>query len=165
MPGKPKGTGEQCPCCHEKLKIPFKSWWDRSIEKDFKSFGGAVVGYFWLLKLYSFAIVAIIIIYGAYLQYLTNYYCQLEKNPESCAKLFGVWIVTNTDLKKLIEKQDDMETLARFYTLRGVLFLILLTVNTLSIYVVKWFKVRHPDKISVANFTLLFKNIKNDKLD
>jgi hypothetical protein len=80
MPGKPVQTGEECPCCHEKLKTPFKSWWDRSIEKDFKSFGGAVVGYFWLIKLYCFAIVAIITFYGAYLQYLTNYYCENELN-------------------------------------------------------------------------------------
>ncbi len=58
-----------------------------------------------------------------------------------------------------------METLARFFTLRGVLFLILLIINILSIYVVRWFKIRHPDKINVSNFALLFKNLKNDKLD
>lgn len=88
------------------MKTPFKSWWDRSIEKDFRSFGGAVVGYFWLIKLYSFAIVAIITLYGAYLQYLTNYYCENELNEslkrEACSRLFGVWIVTNSDLKTLI---------------------------------------------------------------
>jgi hypothetical protein len=80
MPGKPVESGRKCPCCGERLKMRFKSWWDRSIEKDFRGFGGAVVGYFWLIKLYSFAIVAIIVIYGVYLQYLTNYYCENEIN-------------------------------------------------------------------------------------
>ena len=42
------------------------------------------------------------------------------------------------------------------------MLLILLMVNVLSIYVIKWFKVRYPDKINIANFSLLFKNIKNE---
>jgi hypothetical protein len=117
MPGKPRPSGERCPCCEERLKDPFKSWWDRSIEKDFKGFGGAVVGYFWLIKLYALAIIAIIVIYGAYLQYLTNYYCQNAEQltkEQACARLFGVWIVTNKDLKMLIVQEADDSTLSRF---------------------------------------------------
>ena len=128
-----------------------------------------MVGYFWLIKLYSFTIVAIITLYAAYLQYLANYYCENELNEvlkrEACSRLFGVWIVTNSDLKKLIEDQNDEPTLSRFFTLRGVLFLLLLVVNALSLYVIKWFKIRHPDKLNVSNFSLLFKNLKNGKLD
>lgn len=45
------------------------------------------------------------------------------------------------------------------------MFLLLLVVNALSLYVIKWFKIRHPDKLNVSNFSLLFKNLKNDKLD
>ena len=82
MPGKPHPNARTCPCCKEKEKSPFPNWWGRSIEKDFKSFGGGVVGYFWLLRLYSFSIVAIIVIYGAYLQYLVNYYCENEQDPK-----------------------------------------------------------------------------------
>lgn len=149
--------------------MPFKSWWERSIEKDFKGFGGAVIGYFWLIKLYCLSIVSIIILYGIYLQYLTDYYCSNLINDslrkEACAKLFGVWIVTNTDLKNLIELEGDEPTLSRFYTLRGVILLILLVVNMLSLYVIKWFKVRHPDKLNVSNFSLLFKNLKNDRIE
>jgi ABC-type multidrug transport system fused ATPase/permease subunit len=127
-----------------------------------------VVGYFWLIKLYCFAIVAVITIYGAYLQYLTNYYCtnaSPDLQKQSCAGLFGIWIVTNKDLKMLILEEKDESTLSRFETLRAVLFLLLLVINVLSLYVVKWFKVRHPDKLSVSNFSLLFKNLKNDRID
>jgi hypothetical protein len=38
-------------------------------------------------------------------------------------------------------------------------------VNSLSLYVVKWFKARYPDKMNSSNFSLLFKNLKNDKLE
>jgi hypothetical protein len=127
-----------------------------------------VVGYFWLIKLYCFAIVAVITIYGAYLQYLTNYYCtnaSPDLQKQSCAGLFGIWIVTNKDLKMLILEEKDESTLSRFETLRAVLFLLLLVINVLSLYVVKWFKVRHPDKLNVSNFSLLFKNLKNDRID
>ncbi len=65
----------------------------------------------------------------------------------------------------LIELEEDDSTLSRFETLRAVLFLLLLVVNVLSLYVVKWFKVRHPDKPNVSNFSLIFKNLKNDRID
>ena len=32
MPGKKqKKNGQICPCCNEKVKTPFKTWWGRSI--------------------------------------------------------------------------------------------------------------------------------------
>lgn len=46
-----------------------------------------------------------------------------------------------------------------------MLFLLLLVVNVLSLYVIKWFKVRHPDKPNVSNFSILFKNLRNDRID
>lgn len=76
MPGRPnKLSPIVCPCCDQRVKEPFKSWWGRSIEKDFNRFGGAVVSYFWLLKLYLITAAAIIIVYGGYLHYLSDYYC------------------------------------------------------------------------------------------
>lgn len=108
MPGKViKQNGSTCGCCNEKVKEPFKSWWGRSIEKDFSKYGGAVVVYFWLLKLYSLASILIIIVYGGYLHYLSGYYCDLEAKSNSdqnvCSKLWGFWIITNEDLYQLIE--------------------------------------------------------------
>jgi len=76
MPGKPdKVNNAKCPCCNEPLKIPFDNWWGRSISKDFKKFGGAVVSYFWLIKLYFISALVVIAIYGGYLHYLSDYYC------------------------------------------------------------------------------------------
>lgn len=75
MPGKEDPLQLTCPCCNKSIKKPFKNWWGRSIDKDFKNYGGGVVCYFWLLKLYCVAIVLVIAIYGIYLQYLTGYYC------------------------------------------------------------------------------------------
>ena len=100
MPGKTnKGNPKVCPCCNEKVKEPFKSWWSRSIEKDFSRFGGAVVSYVWLLKLYFISALAVITIYGGYLNYLGNYYCENLEDHELkevvCSKIFGIWIITN----------------------------------------------------------------------
>jgi len=111
MPGIPsKQHPVHCPCCNEKVKEPFKSWWGRSIEKDFSKYGGAVVVYFWLLKLYLLAAILIILIYGAYLHYLSGYYCDIEVginvDQTVCSKLWGFWIVTNEDLYDLIEKEQ-----------------------------------------------------------
>lgn len=170
MPGKPdKSNPVVCSCCNEKVKVPFKSWWGRSIQKDFHKFGGAVVSYFWLLKLYFISALAIIIIYGAYVHYLSDYYCQnmidqVAKKTE-CSKLFGFWIITNEDLYDLIDKSQDEGRQVRFFTLRSIAFLILLLVNILSLFIVKWHKVRYPPQISISNFSLLFKNIKTDKID
>ena len=100
MPGKPdKRNPEVCPCCNEKVKIPFKSWWGRSIEKDFHRFGGAVVSYFWLLKLYFVSSLLILVIYGGYYHYLSDHYCSTLEDEALqltvCSRLWGVWIISN----------------------------------------------------------------------
>jgi hypothetical protein len=44
-------------------------------------------------------------------------------------------------------------------------FFILLVVNYLSLFIVKWYKLRYPAKKTIANFALIFKNLKNDQLE
>lgn len=44
-------------------------------------------------------------------------------------------------------------------------FFILLVVNYLSLFIVKWYKLRFPAKKTIANFSLIFKNLKNDQID
>ena len=65
-----------------------------------------MVTYFWLIRLYSISIITIIVLYGIYLQYLTDYYCSVMQDlvyrAEICGKLFGIWIIKNKDLKNLI---------------------------------------------------------------
>lgn len=73
--------------------------------------------------------------------------------------------MTNFDLKKLMDLEGDELTLSRFYTLRRVVMLILIVVNILSLYVIKRFKARHPRKLGVSNFSLLFKNLKKTRID
>jgi hypothetical protein len=68
-------------------------------------------------------------------------------------------------LKELILNEGDHDTLARFLTLRSIVFLLLLVANTLSLYVIKWFKIRYPDKLQISNYTLIFKNIQTDNID
>lgn len=36
--------------------------------------------------------------------------------------------------------------------------------NFLSLYIVKWFKVRYPTKINISSFSVLFKNLKSDNI-
>jgi hypothetical protein len=106
MPGQNDPLQLNCVCCDEPIKKPFDSWWNRSIEKDFNKFGGGIVSYFLLAKLYCITIVIVIALYGIYLQYLTWNYCDslddLVLKSEVCNKLFGVWIVTNEDLYDII---------------------------------------------------------------
>lgn len=56
----------------------------------------------------------IIVIYGAYLHYLSDYYCgTLEDEAlrkQVCSHLFGIWIITNEDLYNLIELEGDEGT-------------------------------------------------------
>jgi hypothetical protein len=151
MPGKPDTYQTPCPCCKEYPKIPFTSWWNRSIEKDFKGFGGAIVSYFWLLKLYILAMTVIMCIYGFYLQYLTQHYCnELEnkaRKAQVCSNLFGLWVITNSDLHELMADAGDHDVIIRFTTLRSMVFLVLLATGIAALYVLKWFKVRYPDKV------------------
>lgn len=65
----------------------------------------------------------------------------------------------------LIEKEGDEGTSVRYFTLRSIAFLILLVANMLSLFVVKWFKVRYTPKANIADFSLLFKNLKSDKTE
>ncbi len=111
MPGKPDLSQPPCPCCKQHPRIPFSNWWGRSIERDFKDYGGAIVSYFWLLKLYILAVTVVIAIYGIYLQYLTQHYCNTLEDPikkqQVCGNLFGLWIIGNSDLHDLISAAGD----------------------------------------------------------
>ena len=164
-PGKPTKNNESCcPCCSEKVKTPFKSWWGRSIEKDFSKFGGAIVCYFWLIRLYLISSIVIILLYGAYYHYLSDYYCShLEDaaREKVCGSLWSFWIIANEDLYELLE---DEGTEVRYFTLRSITFVALLVVNFLSLFIIKWFKTRYPLKLNIAHYTLLFKNLKNDSI-
>ena len=128
-----------------------------------------MVSYFWLLRLYSISCLLILIIYGGYLHYLSGYYCNeistLEPDNTFCSKLWGFWIITNEDLYHLIDDDADEGTSVRFFTLRSITFLILLIVNFLSLFIVKWFKIRYPPKTNIASFSLFFKNLQNDDVN
>lgn len=169
MPGKPDLSQSPCPCCKQHPRNPFTNWWKRSIERDFKDYGGAIVSYFWLLKLFILVVSIVIAIYGVYLQYLTQHYCNtLEdhtRRMEVCGNLFGLWIITNSDLHDLISNSGDREALVRFGLLRSMVFLILLATSIASLYIMRWFKVRYPDRIGVSHFALLFKNLSSPNLE
>ena len=53
----------------------------------------------------------------------------------------------------------------RFGVLRSMIFLILIVVNASSLYIMKWFKTRYPDKVNVSNFSLFFKNLASDNVE
>jgi hypothetical protein len=59
----------------------------------------------------------------------------------------------------------DRDVEIRFSILRSVVFVILIATNASSLYIMKWFKSRYPDKQNVANFSLLFKNLPTDDLE
>jgi len=46
----------------------------------------------------------------------------------------------------------------RLLTLRGIAFVILMLTNALSLIIVKKFKQIHPTKISIADYSVIFKN-------
>jgi hypothetical protein len=90
-------------------------------------------------------------IYGFYLQYLTQYYCD-ELADEAgkkrvCSRLLGIWIISNSDLHDLMSDAGDREAIVRFSTLRSMVFIILLVTGIAALYIMRWFKVRYPDKI------------------
>jgi hypothetical protein len=86
---------------------------------------------------------------------------QTDGDMGVCSRLYGIWIISNEDLYLLIENEQDEGRAVRFFTLRSVTFLILLICNALSMYIMKWFKVRYPDRIDASNFSLIFKNLTN----
>jgi hypothetical protein len=75
MPGTSISPPKYCPCCEKKERQPFKEWVSRSIDQDFKNYGGSVVTYFWLLKLYIAVIVLILILYSVYLTIIIQQNC------------------------------------------------------------------------------------------
>lgn len=48
----------------------------------------------------------------------------------------------------------------RLLTLRGITFIILMLTNAFSLYVVKKFKGIYPSKITIADYSVIFKNTK-----
>lgn len=67
MPGQIQNPIRVCPCCNKKEKRPFQDWIFRSVDKDFKTYGGSVVTYFWLLKFYTFVVGFIVALFSIYL--------------------------------------------------------------------------------------------------
>jgi hypothetical protein len=108
-------------------------------------------------------------IYGFYLQYLTQHYCDQLTDPqqkkEVCGNLFGLWVVTNSDLHDLITDAGDHDTFVRFNTLRSMTFLVLLATGIAALYLMKWFKIRYPQKADISGFALLFKNLNSPNLE
>lgn len=79
MPGHIKTPIKLCPCCNKKEKQPFKDWMFRSIDKDFKVYGGSVVTYFWLLKFYAFIVGFVIVLYSIYQFLCVQEYCNKDQ--------------------------------------------------------------------------------------
>ena len=76
MPGRVASKEPaKCPCCEEPVKKEFSSWVGRSIEADFKKFGGSVVTYFWLVHLYAWMSALIAVVYSVYLITCVHQYC------------------------------------------------------------------------------------------
>lgn len=80
-PGKidPRTT-EQCPCCRQFTKQPLQSWFYRSIDHDFKDYGGSVVTYFWLVKLYALISGLVLLIYSSYLLVVIHNFCAVAED-------------------------------------------------------------------------------------
>lgn len=108
-------------------------------------------------------------IYGFYLQYLTQHYCDelndATRKLQVCSNLFGLWIITNSDLHDLMTDAGDHDVVVRFSTLRSMVFVVLLATGIAALYVMRWFNIRYPEKIDVSNFALLFKNLPTPNLE
>jgi hypothetical protein len=61
-----------------------KFWASRLIDNDFKAFGGAVVTYFWLVKLYAFTSFLVLLLYSTYLLVSIHNNCSLPENVNKC---------------------------------------------------------------------------------
>lgn len=64
-----------------------------------------------------------------------------------------------------MSEAGDREAIVRFSTLRAMVFLVLLATGIAALYVMKWFKVRYPDKVDISSFALLFKNMPTNNLE
>jgi hypothetical protein len=108
-------------------------------------------------------------IYGFYLMYLTQHYCDGLQDParqlQLCGSFYGLWVISNGDLHDLMTQIGDHDTVVRFNTLRTIVFLVLLATGIAALYVMRWFKVRYPDRVDISNFTLLFKNLPTPNLE
>lgn len=122
---------------------------------DFNKFGGSVVTYFWLIKLYGFISALVIAVYSVYLQVLTQQFCSVE---EKCEELIVFWIVSNENLYKIL-KDDHFDIVVRLWTLRGMTYAILLIGNAYSLYLVGRFKRRFPQQKNLSSFAIIFKNV------
>lgn len=61
-------------------------WLNRSIDHDFKGYGGAVVTYFWLVKLYAFICLLILLVYSSYLITSIHRVCSEGSEDEGSLK-------------------------------------------------------------------------------
>ena len=76
-----------------------------------------------------------------------------------------MWLTTNEKLLELIENAGNTNEKNTFIGLRCFAFCALIIVNTLSLFIVKRFKDKYPDKVNVSHFALFFKNLKNDNVE
>lgn len=102
MPGTSITPHKFCPCCEKKERAPFKEWMSRSIDNDFKKFGGSVVTYFWLLKLYIGVVFLVLILYSTYLTVVIQQSCS-SMIPD-CKKMLGIWVVSNESLINILNQ-------------------------------------------------------------
>lgn len=128
----------------------------RSIDNDFKNYGGSVVTYFWLLKLYIVVIFVVLILYSIYLTVVIQQSC--SSDIAECKKMFGIWVISNESLIDILKANEENDIKVRLLTLRGITFVIIMLTNALSLIVVKKFKQIHPTKISIADYSVIFKN-------
>lgn len=106
MPGKySPDSSIKCPCCDRYTKESLQSWLSRSIDHDFKNFGGAIITYFWLVKLYAILSAIILLVYSSFLILSIDRVCgSLKDDKMACDRFLGVWIVTNMNLYELLKK-------------------------------------------------------------
>lgn len=64
-----------------------------------------------------------------------------------------------------MDDAKEEATIVRLFTLRGIIFLVLLATNFLSMYIVRWFKIRYPEKVGITAYALLFKNIRENNIE
>lgn len=115
-----------------------------------------MVTYFWLVKMYAIICALIVVIYSSYLIYCIHHYC----SEGICERFLGLWIVSNEDLHKIIHERGAAGVVTRLFTLRGIAFIIMLLGNMVALYVVGRFKRRYPQGKGIADFAVLFKNVK-----
>ena len=159
-------TSVMCPCCKESTKEPMKFWFKREINHDFKQYGGAVVTYFWLVKLYAFISFLVLALYSLFLFYTINRACteaskveQLSK--DRCENFLGIYIITNDHLFTVMDKLKWQDSMARILTLRAIAFAIIIGGNLMALYVSGRFKTRYPHPKTIKDFSLIFKNCRS----